>query len=169
MSHLLNQMWYLITSFCLMSLPEPFFLFLSLCFPFTRLCMRICLIGLSAELFSSLNIVFWWNITVLLSLWHTGGILQALYNAAEMYFSHFGMTLLWHCHPDLMALCHFFSDGWFWLFAVNSERQSAIVSYLLMVTGNRTNWCKGTLCQGRSRHQFVWWMLHAVITKAFLK
>lgn len=134
MSHLLNQTWYLETSFCLISLPEPFFLFLSLCFPFTHLCLALIL----QYVWEFVSLVF------LQSSFHRSilcfdGISQCccLCVTLEGYCKPFTMlrkcvflTLEWHyCDIVILILLSLFSDGWFWWFAVNSERQSAIDGY----------------------------------------
>lgn len=104
----------------------------------STVCMSIYLIGLSTELISSLNIVFWWNITVLWSLWHGWNIARPLQYCGNVFLS------LWNDIIVTLSCCwgdwsygtlSVFSDGWFWWFAVNGERQSASVSYLLMATG----------------------------------
>lgn len=170
MSHLLNQTRYLETSFGLISLPSPFFLFLSFHLPsflFVRLCF-LCLIGVSAELILTLSIVFWWNITALFSLWHGRDIARPLQCCGNVF--------LWRWNDIIVTLPCCWGDWsygtlsvFFWRLILMiccqrwKTKSKRVLSFDGEWVGNRPNWYKGTLCQGRS--QFVGCILHAVIAK----
>lgn len=182
MSHLLNQTWYLETSFCLISLPTPFSLFFSLSI-FLAFASPIPVSLLFYSVYEYLShwsfcrahfivqycvlmeyhcfvvsVTHWWDIArplqccgnVFFSLWN--GIIVTLsswsYGTLSLFF---WWLIQMICCQQWKTKCNrvlYFDGDWF---------------------GNRTNWHKRTLCQGRSRPQIVWWILHAVITKAFLK
>lgn len=145
MSHLLNQTWYLETSFCLISLPEPFFLFLSLCFAFTHLCLALIL----QYVWEFVSLVF------LQSSFHRSilcfdGISQCccLCDTLEGYCKPFRMlrkciflTLEWHyCDIVILILWHtvtFFlmADSDDLLSTVKDKVQSCLIFWWLLGTG----------------------------------
>ncbi len=130
----------ILTSFGLISLLSPFFLFLFFhisCFLFVHLWLH-GLIGVSSELILMLTFVFWRNVTALFSLWHWRDIARPLQCCGNVFLSRWNdiIVTLPCCWGDWSyGTLSVISDGWFWWFAVNGERQSASMSYLLMETG----------------------------------